>query len=110
MERGVHRFCSEVWALSDCAACGMKQSSPRGFWIASPYSYRRRYLIRADARADGAGDAGAAEATIASRVLGEILLMIILSEIERTGIHDLGCGRGEAVFCQLLAIGLARGL
>ena len=36
-----------------------------------------------DAGADRAGDAGAAEAAIAARVLGEVLLVVVLGEVER---------------------------
>src|SRR5262249_41221461 len=63
---------------------------------------------RVDAAADRAGHAGATEAAIARRVLGEILLMIVLGEIERTGGCDLGSDRAEALCGKRLLVGRLR--
>ena len=52
----------------------------------------------AHADPDRAGHAGAAEAAIAARILGEILLVIVLGEIERSGLGDLGGDRARARF------------
>ena len=51
-------------------------------------------LVPASRRqADWTGDAGAANATIAARILGEILLMIFFGTVERRRDGDLGCDR-----------------
>src|SRR5689334_180844 len=63
---------------------------------------------RVDADADRAGHAGAAETAIARRVLGEILLMIVLGEIERTRGCDLRGDRAEPLCRQRLLIGRLR--
>ena len=43
--------------------------------------------------ADRAAHAGAAETAIAHRILGEVLLMVVLGEIERRRVEDLGRDR-----------------
>ena len=53
--------------------------------------------FRRDAQPDGAGHAGAAETTIAPRVLGEILLVIVLGVEERRRLDDLGRDRAVAL-------------
>src|SRR6185503_1370602 len=68
-------------------------------------------LLRRDAETDRAAHAGAAEAAIAVRVLGEILLMIILGVVERRRIEDLGRDPVvHAVPLELLLEHRARGL
>src|SRR5215510_16469205 len=64
-------------------------------------------LVRHDAGADLAGDAGAAEPAIAHRVLGEILLVIVLGEVELRRVEDLRGDRAIALHLQrLLVLGL----
>src|SRR5690242_2827071 len=41
-------------------------------------------------QAAGAGDAGAGQAAVAARVLGQVLLVVVLGEIERRLVGDLG--------------------
>src|SRR6266478_3083673 len=59
----------------------------------------------ADARADRTRHTGAAKSAIAGRILGEILLMIILGEIEFAGRRDLRGDGAEALCSQRLLIG-----
>ena len=68
-----------------------------------------QWLGSADAGADRAGDARAAEPAIAVRVLGEILLVIVLGEIERRRVDDLGSDRPVALLLQV-ACGVANNL
>src|SRR5712691_2778837 len=75
----------------------MDWSRPTVVWI--------EVLFRGHRGADRAAHAGAAEPAIAHRVLGEILLMIILGEIERRRVADLG-GDGSVTFrSQRLGVG-----
>src|SRR5262245_63126196 len=63
--------------------------------------------MRRDAGADLAGDAGAAEPAIAHRILGEILLVVVLGEIELRRVEDLGRDRTVAFRRKrLLVLGL----
>src|ERR1700676_2038006 len=62
----------------------------------------------ANAGADRARHAGAAEPAIAGRILGQILLMIVLGEIERAGGRDLGGDGAEALGRQCFLIGSLR--
>src|SRR5262245_23989760 len=62
-----------------------------------------------DADADRAGDARAADTAVALRVLGQVLLVIVLGEVERRGGGDLGRDLAEALGRQRLLIGLQRG-
>src|SRR5262245_34246385 len=78
---------------------------PRGRWHAA--SMRGALSVRRDAGADLAAHAGAAQPAIAGRVLGEILLVIVLGEVERRRIDDLGGDRRKALGAQRL---LVRGL
>src|SRR5690349_3972437 len=63
-----------------------------------------------NARPDRAGHAGAAEPAIAGRILRQILLMIVLGEIERTGGGDLGGDGAEPLGRQRLLIGRLRSI
>src|SRR5260370_27019659 len=56
----------------------------------SAVASRRERLRNPVSNADRTAHAGAAEAAIARRVLGQILLMIVLGEIERRRVEDLG--------------------
>jgi hypothetical protein len=56
-------------------------------------------------RADRADDAGAADAAIALGVLGQVLLVIVLGEVERAGGADLGGDGPKALGRQGLLIG-----
>src|SRR5436190_6884127 len=56
------------------------------------------------ADADRARHAGAAQAAIARRILGEILLMIVLGEIEFARWRDLGGDRAETLRRQRLLV------
>src|SRR5580693_56367 len=57
-----------------------------------------------------AGDAGAAEAAIAVRVLRQVLLMIPLGKVEGRSIADLGGDLAQPCRYELTLIGLPRGL
>src|SRR5262245_65602587 len=59
---------------------------------------------RRDSGADRTAHAGAAEAAIAARVLRQILLMVVLGEIERRRVEDLGGDRVEASRLELLLV------
>src|SRR5215204_1821681 len=61
-------------------------------------------LLCGDAGADLAAHARAAEAAIAERVLGEILLMIVFGEVERRRIDDLGSDRTVSFGAQCLVV------
>src|SRR5262249_30610567 len=64
-------------------------------------------LMRRDAGADLASDAGTAEPAIAHRVLGEILLVIVLGKVELRRVEDLGRDGAVALRRQrLLVLGL----
>src|SRR5438132_6021540 len=67
------------------------------------------YPSRRYGSTDRAGDAGAAEAAIAERVLRQILLVIILGEIEGRRIPDLGGDGAVTGTAELLLKALARG-
>src|SRR5262245_9889814 len=70
----------------------------------------RPWLGRADAGANRAGDARAAEPAIAARVLGEILLVVVLGEIELGRGQDLGRDRPEAARGERLLVSCLRRL
>src|SRR6516225_4328442 len=70
----------------------------------------RARRLRLNLRADRTRDAGAAMAAIAVGVLGEILLVVVLGEIERAGRDDLGGDRPVAGLRQRLGVAVARGL
>src|SRR5689334_12048226 len=55
-----------------------------------------------------ASHSGAAKPAIAGRILGEILLMVVLREIERTRRRDLGGDCGESLCRQRSLIGPLR--
>src|SRR5208282_1666051 len=71
---------------------------------------QRNLLSGADAGADRTGHAGAAEPAIAGRVLGQILLMVVLGEIELAGRRNLGRDGAEAFCRERLLIGGLRGV
>src|SRR5262249_4409808 len=56
------------------------------------------------AGSNGATHAGAAQTAIAGRILGEGLLVVVLGEVERRCIEDLGRDRVEALGLQRLLI------
>ena len=62
----------------------------------------------ADAGADRTRHAGAAKPAIAGRILGQILLMIVLGEIELACRRDLGGDGAEALGRQRLLVGRLR--
>src|SRR6202035_5340737 len=62
----------------------------------------------ADAGADRAGHAGAAKPAIAGRILGQILLMIVLGEIEFAGGRNLRGDGTEPLCRQRLLVGGSR--
>src|SRR5665213_4516231 len=62
------------------------------------------WLVRHRRHADRARNAGAAETTIALRVLGEILLVVVLGEVERRTVHDLRGDGAVTLGLQLLLI------
>src|ERR1700756_372810 len=63
-----------------------------------------------DADADRAGHAGAAEPAIARRILGEVLLVIVLGEIECARRRDLGGDAAKTPRRQRLLVGGLRGV
>src|SRR5262249_10464351 len=62
-----------------------------------------------DLHADRAGNSGAAEPAVAAGVLGEILLVVVLGEVELRRVEDLGGDLAVAGLGEALAEGLARG-
>src|SRR5580698_10037540 len=70
------------------------------------------FLVRSgrDAGPGLAGDAGAAEPAIAARVLGEILLVIVLGEVERRRVDDLGGNPTKALRGERLLVHRPGGL
>src|ERR1041384_2110301 len=50
----------------------------------------RDHALSRDAGPYGTAHTGAAHPAVAARILGEILLVIVLGEIERAGVHNLG--------------------
>src|SRR5262245_21160233 len=63
-----------------------------------------------DADADGATQAGAAEAAVAVGILGQVLLVVVLGEVERPGVEDLGGDGAVAVGREHLLVGGLGGL
>src|SRR5690349_12160531 len=63
-----------------------------------------------DADADRAGHAGAADAAVAGRVLGQVLLVIVLGVVELAGRDDLGGDRAIALGGEGLLVGRPGGL
>src|SRR5438132_13990699 len=57
-----------------------------------------------------AGDAGAAEAAIAARILGQILLMIALGEVEWRGLGNFGGDLAQPGRIQSSLVGRSRRL
>src|SRR2546426_12042212 len=58
--------------------------------------------------AEGTGDAGTAEPAVASRILGEVLLVIILGVVERRRVGNLGGDAPEARVVQAILERLPR--
>ena len=69
----------------------------------------RNGSARSGGQSDRTGHPGAAEAAIAARILGEILLMVILGEIERPRRDDLRRDRPVAARFQRLRVSLLGG-
>src|ERR1700681_2438832 len=67
-------------------------------------------LAELGGRADRARNAGAAQPAISVRILGEILLMVILGEIEFARIDDLGGDGAITLLTQFLLVHHLRGL
>src|SRR5580704_294269 len=66
--------------------------------------------LRRDASPDRAAHAGAAKSAITVRILRQVLLVIVLGEIERRRIADLGGDRPHPLGFERLGIGGLRGL
>src|SRR5581483_10291281 len=86
----------------------------RRFTFISPRGSRSAFLLRGlsvslHPGADLAGDAGAAKPAVAVRVLGEVLLVVVLGEIEFGRRQDLGGDRSEPARLQRLLVGCLRG-
>src|SRR5436190_11259976 len=64
----------------------------------------REPSLRCHARTDRAAHTGAAEPAIARRALGQILLVIVLGEVERWRVEDLGRDRIEAALLERLVV------
>src|SRR5215218_286532 len=69
-----------------------------------------RFLLRRRPQPDRAGDAGAAQAAVAVRVLVEVLLVVGLGVVERAGGRDLGRDLAEPGRGQRRLVALARRL
>src|SRR5262249_7618086 len=65
---------------------------------------------RGNADSDRAGHAGAAEPAIAGRILGQVLLVIVLGEVELASRRDLGGDAAKAPRRQRLLVGGLRGV
>src|ERR1019366_10507929 len=79
--------------------CGRRYGAPKTCF---PFHAKRS---GADAGADRTRHPGAAKSAIAGRILGQILLMIVLSEIEFAGRRNLRGDGAEALCRQRLLIG-----
>src|SRR5689334_2017015 len=76
----------------------------------SPRTVSDRSIRRGDTGADRTGHAGAAKPTITARVLGEILLMITLGEVELRRIENFRRDRAVALLADRLGIERLRSL
>src|SRR6266550_4754363 len=106
-----HRTATRIWNVPIfCASisAGTFTCGASAGWV--PCSWSRSDLCRGHGNAHGAANAGAAEPAIAHRVLGEILLMIILGEIQRRRVADLGGDRSVAFGPERLGVGGFRSL
>ena len=65
------------------------------------------WRIQGDPEARGASYAGRVIRAVAVRVLGQVLLMVVLGEIELGGLHDLGRDRSVAGVGQLGLVSIA---
>src|SRR3954451_15655398 len=89
----------------------MRKRPASGWTQAVPSSPGKSpFLFGRDADADLARHTRAAEAAIAVRVLGQILLVVILGEVERPRIEDLGRDRPVTPGRERLAVGRLGGL
>src|SRR5689334_20027499 len=68
----------------------------------------RRDSVRGNADADRAAHPGAAKPAIALRILGQILLVVVLGEVERRRIADFGGDRAQALGGKRLGVGGTR--
>src|SRR5438876_414047 len=75
-----------------------------GSWQATLPQSSLRGLRRLDRGADRAAHAGAAQPAIAHRILGEVLLMIVLGEVERRRVENFGRDRVETPGLQRLVV------
>jgi hypothetical protein len=66
----------------------------------------RRGLVGSRRQLDRTGHTGAGQAAIAERVLGQILLVVGLGEIERPGLGDLGGDAAATVGSERLLVGI----
>src|SRR5664279_711305 len=82
--------------------CGRRYGAPKTCF---PFHAKRS---GADAGADRTRHPGAAKSAIAGRILGQILLMIVLGEIEFAGRCNLRGDGAEALCRQRLLIGRSR--
>src|SRR5215510_10903935 len=70
--------------------------------------FRDHALMRGDAGADLAAHAGPAQAAITGRVLGEVLLMVVLGEVERRRVEDFRRDRAKPLGAQCALVHGAR--
>src|SRR5579885_875460 len=95
-------------AASRIGGIGGAPPSRCGFSAPAARLYAPLRLGREEA--DGTGDAGAAEAAVAVRILREVLLVVVLGVVERPGLRDLGGDLAVARFRELLLEHRARRL
>src|SRR5262245_37152245 len=68
------------------------------------FNDRGRQGLSGNTRSDRTAHAGAAETAIAHRILRQVLLVIVLGEIERRRVDDLGGDRTKAAALELLLV------
>src|SRR5262249_19712401 len=99
--------CSGSAATRRCSGC----LPPRWCWPRSPCSsLAPASKSRTSLEPDRARHAGATNAAVAPRVLGQVLLVIVLGVIERGRVEDLGGDPAVAPLRQHPLVGIARGL
>src|SRR4029077_15370722 len=99
-------------------ACDLRGEPPADRRAANSECYSNSFAVRhalfaflsSHPRADRTAHAGAAEAAIAVGILGQILLVIILGEIERRGVANFGGDRPHPLGAERLVVSRFRRL